>query len=133
MLLYDSGNKKQTQIWCLEVGCCYAIVCAKLLQSCPILCNPMDYSPPGSSVQGDSPGNTGVSTHPLLQGIFPTQGSNQHLLCLLHCQVGSLPLESPRKRGTKDSVQFSCSVMSDSLRPHESQHTRPPCPSPTKD
>ena len=28
-------------------------------------------------------------------------------------------------------VQFSCSVVSDSLRPHESQHTRPPCPSPT--
>ena len=29
------------------------------------------------------------------------------------------------------SVQFSHSVMSNSLRPHESQHTRPPCPSPT--
>ena len=29
------------------------------------------------------------------------------------------------------SVQFSCSVVSDSLRPHESQHNRPPCPSPT--
>ena len=29
------------------------------------------------------------------------------------------------------SVQFSCSVMSDYLRLHESQHTRPPCPSPT--
>ena len=29
------------------------------------------------------------------------------------------------------SLQFSCSVMSDSLRPHESQHARPPCPSPT--
>ena len=29
------------------------------------------------------------------------------------------------------SVQFSCSVMSDSLWPHESQHARPPCPSPT--
>ena len=29
------------------------------------------------------------------------------------------------------SVQFSRSVMSNSLRPHESQHTRPPCPSPT--
>ena len=29
------------------------------------------------------------------------------------------------------SVQFSCSVMSDSIRPHEPQHTRPPCPSPT--
>ena len=32
---------------------------------------------------------------------------------------------------THISVQFSCSVMSDSLRPHESQHARPPCPSPT--
>ena len=29
------------------------------------------------------------------------------------------------------SVQFSCSVLSYSLRPHESQHTRPPCPSPS--
>ena len=29
------------------------------------------------------------------------------------------------------SVQSSCSVMFDSLRPHESQHARPPCPSPT--
>ena len=29
------------------------------------------------------------------------------------------------------SVQFSCSVLSDSLWPHELQHARPPCPSPT--
>ena len=29
------------------------------------------------------------------------------------------------------SVQFTCSVVSESLRPHESQHTRPPCPSPS--
>ena len=29
------------------------------------------------------------------------------------------------------SVQFSCSVLSDSLWPHEPQHARPPCPSPT--
>ena len=29
------------------------------------------------------------------------------------------------------SDQISCSVVSDSLRPHESQHARPPCPSPT--
>ena len=28
-------------------------------------------------------------------------------------------------------VQFSCSVVSDSLQPHESQHARPPCPTPT--
>ena len=37
-------------------------------QSCPTLCDPMDYSPPGSSVHGDSPGkNTGVGCHFLLQ------------------------------------------------------------------
>ena len=39
-----------------------------------------------------------------------------------------LPLPSPAK---SVSVQFSHSVVSDSLRPHESQHARPPCPSPT--
>ena len=33
--------------------------------------------------------------------------------------------------GVFSSVQFSRSVVSDSLQPHESQHTRPPCPSPT--
>ena len=41
----------------------------------------MEYSPPGSSVHGDSPGkNTGVDCHAILQGIFPTQESNQGLL-----------------------------------------------------
>ena len=33
--------------------------------------------------------------------------------------------------GYRPSVQFSCSLVSDSLRPHESQHARPPCPLPT--
>ena len=32
---------------------------------------------------------------------------------------------------TISSVQFSCSVVSDSLQPHELQHATPPCPSPT--
>ena len=42
--------------------------------------DPMDCSPPGSSVHGDSPGkNTGGRCHALLQGIFPTQGSNPGL------------------------------------------------------
>ena len=46
----------------------------------------------------DSPGkNPGVGGHVLLQGIFPTQGSNPCLLCLLHWQVGSLPLVPPGK------------------------------------
>ena len=66
---------------------------AESLQSCPILCDPMDCSPPGSSIHGDSPGkNSGVGCHALLQGIFPTQKMNLHLLCLLHWLAGSLPL-----------------------------------------
>ena len=53
-------------------------------QSCPTLCNPMDCSLPGSSVHGDSPGkNTRMGCHALLQGIFPTQGSNPSLP---HCR-----------------------------------------------
>ena len=39
-----------------------------------------------------------------------------------HCSYDSV---------TECSVQFSLSVVSDSLRPHELQHARPPCPSPT--
>ena len=46
-------------------------------QLCLTVCDPMDYSPPGSSVHGSSPGkNTGVSCHALLLWIFPSQGSN---------------------------------------------------------
>ena len=41
--------------------------------------------------------NTGQGFHALLQGIFPTSGSNPHLLRLLHWQVSSLPLVSPGK------------------------------------
>ena len=76
----------------------YVYICVCLVaQSCPTLCDPMDCSPPGSSVHGDSPGkNTGEGCHVLLQGIFPTQGSNpglphcrQILYCLSH-------QESPR-------------------------------------
>ena len=38
-----------------------------------------------------------MGRHALLQGIFPTQGLNPRLLCLLHWQVGSLPLAQLRK------------------------------------
>ena len=44
---------------------------------------------------------------------------------------GRMGFMSFRFRIQFSSVQFSHSVMSDSLRPHELQHTRPPCPSPT--
>ena len=48
---------------------------------CPALCNPMNYSLPGSSVHGDSPGrNIVTGCHALFQGIFPTQGLNPGVL-----------------------------------------------------
>ena len=56
----------------------------------------MTYSPPGSSVHGDSPGkNTGVDCHALLLGSLLIHGLNLHILCLLHWQVDSLPLTPP--------------------------------------
>ena len=69
-------------------------------QLCLSLCNPMDCSPPSSSARGilkarilewtafslspkkerKKKKNTGMGCHALLQRIFPTQGSNPHLL-----------------------------------------------------
>ena len=48
-------------------------------------------------VSGGPGKNPGVCCHALLQGIFLTQGSNLHLLGLLHQQVDSLPLAPPGK------------------------------------
>ena len=68
-------------------------VCVSLVdQSCLTLCDPMDCRPQGSSIHGDYPGkNIEMGCLALLQGIFPTQGSNpglphcrQILYCLSH-------------------------------------------------
>ena len=95
------------------------------------LCNPMDYLP-------------GFSVHEILQAII------LEWLAFLFSRGSSWPRVSYFTgrfftiRGTREaldkssyvlntsvSVQFSRSVMFDSLWPHESQHARPPCPSPT--
>jgi len=49
------------------------------------------------------------------------------------CGGESLMEHQDQEDGSRmfSSVQFSHLVVSDSLRPHESQHARPPCPSPT--
>ena len=53
-------------------------------QSCPTLCDPMDCSP-SVICPWDFPGkSTGLDCHFLPQRIFPTQGSNSGLPCLLH-------------------------------------------------
>ena len=63
---------------------------AKLLQLCLTLCNPMYCKPARLLCPWDSPSkNTGKGCQALLQGSFPTQGSNPHLLCLLHAKSDS--------------------------------------------
>ena len=70
---------------CNPSMCMLVCMCVLVTQSCPTLCNPMDWSPPGSFVHGDSPGkNAGVGCHFLLQGIFLTQGLLN--LGLLYCR-----------------------------------------------
>ena len=115
---------------------------ARSLQSCRTLRDPMDCNPSGSSVHRNSPGkNTGMGCHFLLQGIFPTQGSNPCLFCLLLWQAGSSPLVPPGKshlhlmggklnyrRWVSEWVSDNrCSVMSDSLQPHALEPTRLLC------
>ena len=68
------------------------IVCVCLVaQLCPTPWDPMDCSPPGSPVHGDSPcKNTGVCCHALFQGIFPGIEPKSPSL-----QAYSLPSETP--------------------------------------
>ena len=62
-----------------------SILYNKLPQLYSTLCDPVDCSPPGSSVHGDSAGkSTGLGCHDLLQEIFSTREEmNTHPLCLL--------------------------------------------------
>ena len=120
---------------CLSVGALWqalqrGLCCCLVVQSCltlsatPVMsdsfCNPMDGSPPGSSVHG-------ISQARVLQpvAISSTKGSswpkglNPRLLCLLHWQSGCLPLASSAAK----SLQ-SCPT----VRPHRRQPTRLPHP-----
>ena len=92
--LPDPGIEPRSPAWQMDSlslsqlgsNTAYCLRCAVCLvtQSCLAFCDPVDCSPPGSSVHGDSPGkNTGVGCHALLQGIFSTQRSNPGLL---HCR-----------------------------------------------
>ena len=87
---------------------------SEVAQSCPALCDPMDYSPPGSSVRGIFPGrNTGMGCHFLLQGIFLTQELNpglphcrQTLYHLSHQGSSKLwPMVREKKKGNSQKCQ----------------------------
>ena len=66
---------------------------------------------------------------------FLSEGRKYYLVSSLeyqrmHC-LNQLQIKKKKKLLPGESVQFSRSVVSDSLQPHESQHARPPCLSPT--
>ena len=75
-------------------GCYFVCVCVQL---CLTLCDPLDWIDQQAPFSMEfSCKNTGAGCHFLLQGIFPTQGSN---LCLLHWQADSLSLGHLGKPG----------------------------------
>ena len=83
--------KALNKVHAKEMYVCSVLVVSNSLRPCGL-------QPAKLLCPWDSPGkNTGVGCHVLLQGIFPTQGPNQHFLCLLHWQVGSLLLAPPGK------------------------------------
>ena len=101
-----------------------------MAQFCPVLFDPMDWSPLDSSIHG------------ILQvrifEWFPlsySRGSSwPRDWTWISCIAGGFfTVWATRKAYYKafNSVQFSCSVESNFLRPHGLQHARPPCPSPT--
>ena len=115
---------------------------SSVAQSCSTLCNPMNCSTPGLSVP------LWLSTKPLKICLFflfnlacswapKTQISKEFIRTAFQQKlVSSLRKGSTAKKNKIfciyfSSVQFSRSVVSNSLRPHESQHARPPGPSPT--
>ena len=74
------------------------------------VCDPVDWSPFRPLCPWDSPGkNTAVGCHFLLQGIFPTQELNPHLLRLPHWQAGSSPLVPPGKP-VLDQMRLCCRI-----------------------
>ena len=104
LMLWPSFFMYEAVLWRRQgktVGEYRSLLCvhAKSLQSCPTLCNPMNFSLPGSSVHGilQEEYLSGLPFPP--PGIFLTQGLNLCHLHLLHClcQAGSLPLVPPGK------------------------------------
>ena len=98
LLLIVYKKKKSIVFNCLNFSMC--CVLSLVAQLCPTLCDLMDCSLPGSSVQGDSPGkNTRMGCHALLQGTFPIQGLNPVLPTLQTDSVSSESLGKPMNTG----------------------------------
>ena len=97
-----------------------------MAQLYPTICDPMDCSPPGSSVHGILQARRlEWICHFLFQGIFPTQGSNRHLLPLSGGFFTAIATWEAPGLGNlistiicDDCLQCACSVLSDSWQPH---------------
>ena len=99
---------------------------SSVAQSCPTLCDPMDCSVPSFPVHHQLPEFTQTRVHWVGDAVQPSHSlSSPSPPAFIHSQHHGL------FQWASQSSQFSHSVVSDSLRPHESQHARPPCPSPT--
>ena len=101
------GNHNFTQCCPRERRCCCCLV-----TTYPTLLQPCGLCPSRLLCPRDPPGkNTGVGCHFLLQGIFPTQRSNPHLL---HWQADSSPLShqwSLRERGVRHKRKMNSTHM----------------------
>ena len=89
-----------TEQYSIVYICIYVCVCAVVVQLLSFVwffVTPWTVTHQAPLFLGFPGKNTGVGCHFLLQGIFPTQRSNPHLLCLPHWQMGSLPLVPPRE------------------------------------
>ena len=102
---------------------------SEVAQSCLTLCDPMDCSLPGFSIHGIFQARVlewvAIS---FSRGSFRPRDQTR----VSHIAGRHIAIWATREaQCCLSSVQFIRSVVSDSLRPHESQHARPPCPSPT--
>ena len=98
----------------LRILCSFlkAVCGCSLAKSCLTICEPMDCSVPGSSVRGISQARIQewVGCHFFLQGIFPTQGLNSHLL---HWQADSLTLNHLGSLSKAEGTETDISGQSD--------------------
>ena len=83
---------------CLPLSLQFLVCMCLVTQSCPTFFEPVDYNPPGSSVHGMPQARILEWVAISFSRLFVTQGSNPHLLGLLHWQADYLPLRhcSPR-------------------------------------
>ena len=137
-LIYDTLNLSH---WFSTLAV-YSVQFSLVTQFCPTLCDPMNCSTPGLPVHHQLPEFTQTHVHLVGDAIQPSHPLSSPFPCLpSFLASGSFPMSPFFASGGQSngvsalasvsSVQFSHSVVSDSLRPHELQHARAPCLRPT--